>query len=181
MSHLRLATSDEDPRPSAGAVKFASFAPMNDQPGLADRKASFAMAAGGLLLSTTMSLVMPLSQFARPGLYPALVLSLSGCLICAAVAAIANAYRGFMLPVPAQPKNQLFSRNIAARPASAYARTVMAANPRDALLDVLEFNHTMSRLASAKYLLVGRALWCLRIAIPLWMLLLILVSINRAA
>jgi hypothetical protein len=181
MSHLRLATSYEDGRPSPGAVKFASFAPMNDQPSLADRKASFAMAAGGLLLSTTMSLVMPLSQFARPGLYPALVLSLAVCLVCAVLVAIANAYRGYMLPVPARPENPLFHRNIAARPAPAYAEALMAASPWDALLDVLDFNHTMSRLASAKYRLVGRALWCLRVAIPLWMLLLILVSLSRAA
>jgi hypothetical protein len=50
------------------------------------------------------------------------------------------------------------------------------ATARDALRDVLEYNHVMARLAAAKYALAGRALLCLRVAIPLWVLLLIVIT-----
>jgi hypothetical protein len=151
---------------------------MNDQPGLADRKASFVIGASGLLLSTTLYFVMPLGQFVRPGFWPALVLTLALALACLTLVGIGIAYRCSVLEAPAPPGNLLFFQNIAASPASAYAGSVDAATARRALHDVLAYNHTMAALGAAKYRLAGRALLCLRVAIPLWMLLLVVVTVR---
>ena len=179
MSHLRLATSvdtaDTD-SPSPGAVRFAAFTPMNEQPGLADRKAMFVIGAAGLLLSTTLFLVAPLGQFARPGFWAPLVLVLSLGLASACVLALYAAYRAYVLAVPEVAGNLLFFRNIAAGPASGYAERLADATPRQVLLDVLAYNHAMAELGVAKYRLVAAAMRCLQVAIPLWMLLLLVLT-----
>jgi hypothetical protein len=195
MSHLRLTTSEDpaaltaDPaaaaatadHPSPGAMRFAGFAPMNDQPGFADRKASFVIAAAGLLLSTTLFLVMPLGQFVRPGgFWATATLALALALAVVTLAAIVVAYRCCMLTAAGRPDNPLFVPNVAARPAAAYAEAVEGKTPRSALHDVLDYNHTMARLGAAKYRLAGLALLCLRVAIPLWVLLLVLVTARGA-
>ena len=180
MSHLRLTTSEEvadDAPPGPGAMRFASFTPMNDQPGLADRKATFVIGAGGLLLSTTMFLVMPLGQFVRPGFWPRLTL------VAGARPGVRDAAGDpHRLPLlhagRAGPRRTTRCSSRTSPPARrrAYAQALEAATARDALRDVLDYNYTMARLGAAKYRLAGRALLCLRIAIPLWMLLLILVT-----
>ena len=189
MSHLRLTSSADaiddtesagGTPPSAGAVRFASFTPMNDQPGLADRKAMFVIGAAGLLLSTTLFLVTPLDQFLRPGPWPALPLVLSIGVGCASVLGLRAAYGAYVLQAPDAPGNLLFFRNIAAGPAADYADRLAAATPRDVLLDVLAYNHATARLGVAKYRLVGRAMACLRVAIPLWILLLLVLTARGA-
>ena len=185
MSHLRLTTSFDEPaaaaeeaKPGPGAMRFASFTPMNDQPGLADRKASFVIGAGGLLLSTTMFLIMPLDQFVRPGFWPGLTLVLTFCMACVTLLGIRIAYRCYTLPVPVRDANPLFFQNIAAGPESAYGSSLSSATERDALRNVLDFNYTMAKLGLVKYRLAGQALLCLRVAIPLWMLLLIVLTVR---
>ena len=184
MSHLRLVTDETDAPelvlPSLGAARFASFTPMNEQPGLADRKAMFVTGASGLMLSTALMLVTPLGQFVRPGWWPLLVLSLSVGLACTVVLALHAAYRAYILQAPDVPKNLLFFRNVAAAGASQYADRLAALTPRDVLLDVLAYNHTMARLGVEKYRLVGRAMRRLQVAIPLWVLLVLLMTARGA-
>lgn len=197
MSHLRLTTvPDEaeapgtdaafapsntpaaDAPPGPGAVRFAGFTPMNDQPAFADRKAGFVIGAGGLLLSTALFFAMPLTQFARPGVWPAVTLALALGLAAALLTAVRTAYRCVVLAAPPRPGNLLFVQNISAAGAGAYADAVRAATARSALRDVLAYNHAMATLGAAKYRLAGRALLCLRVAIPLWLLLLVLVTVR---
>jgi hypothetical protein len=85
-----------------------------------------------------------------------------------------------MLTAPARADNPLFFQNIAAAPTSAYAGVLDAATPRGVLRNVLDYNYTMAALGAAKYRLVGRALLLLRVAIPLWMLLLIVAAARGA-
>ena len=195
MSHLRLTTSDEplDPlpgqgqpaveeKPGPGAMRFASFTPMNEQPGLADRKATFVIGAGGLLLSTVLFFIMPLSQFVRPGVWPVLILVLSFTLACVTFLGMRIAYRCYTLPVPVRPDNLLFFQNIASVTSeSAYGAKLQGVTEREALRSVLDYNYTMAKLGAAKYRLAGQALLCLRIAIPVWMVLLIVISLRGAA
>jgi hypothetical protein len=195
MSHLRLTTSDEplDPlpvqrasehkdKPTPGALKFASFTPMNEQPGMADRKATFVIGAGGLLLSTVLFFIMPLNQFVRPGFWPVLILVLSFTLACVTFLGMRIAYRCYTMPVPLRPDNLLFFQNIAAAPSeSTYGTRLQSVSERDALRSVLDYNYTMAKLGAAKYNLAGRSLLCLRIAIPLWMVLLIVISLRGSA
>ena len=198
MSHLRLVTSDApaddggpdcaapredraaDAPPDPGAMRFASFTPMNDQPGLADRKASFVIGASGLLLSTTLFFVMPLGQFVRPGFWPPVILALALSVAAAGVLAAYTAFRCCMRPAPAAPGNLLFFQNVAALGPAAYGDALAAATARDALRHVLDFNHAMARLGVAKYRLVARALLCLRVAIPLWIALVLVLTVRGA-
>src|SRR4051794_31568801 len=188
MSHLRLTTSDEplDPlpgqadsdKPGPGAMRFASFTPMNDQPSLADRKATFVIGAGGLLLSTVLLFIMPLNQWVVPGFWPGLILVLSFCLACVMFLGIRIAYRCYTLPVPVRPANLLFFQNIAAGEHGAYAGALENVTEKTVLRDVLDYNYTMAKLGAAKYRLAGQALLCLRVAIPLWMLLLVVITLR---
>ena len=183
MSHLRLTTSSEPldvPPANPAAARFAAFAPMNDQPALADRKATFVIAAGGLLLSTTLLLITPLGQYVRPEFWPSLTLGLAFALTCVLLIGIRIAYRCYAMPVPVRPANPLFFQNIAAGSMPNYADTLRAATDRDALRDVLDYNYTMASLGLVKFRLAGQALLCLRVAIPLWMLLLIVITVRSA-
>jgi hypothetical protein len=161
-------------------MRFASFTPMNEQPALADRKATFVIGAGGLLLSTVLLFIMPLSQFVRPGFWPGLILVLSFSLACVMFLGIRIAYRCYTLPVPVRPANLLFFQNIAAGEHAAYTTALEGATERNALHDVLDYNYTMAKLGAAKYRLAGQALLCLRVAIPLWMLLLVVITLRGA-
>jgi hypothetical protein len=125
-------------------------------------------------------LVTPLGQFVRPGVYPLLVLCLSVGLACTVVLALHAAYRAYVLQTPDVPRNLLFFRNVAAGPAGEYADRLEALTPRDVLLDVLAYNHTMARLAVEKYRLVGRAMRRLQVAIPLWVVLVLLMTATGA-
>ena len=186
MSHLRLSTSDEPldalpgEKPGIGAQRFASFTPMNEQPALADRKATFVIAAGGLLLSTTLFFVMPLSQFVHAGFWPGLTLVLAFGMAWVTLLGIRIAYRCYTLPTPVRETNPLFFQNIAVESESEYGSSLEAATERDALRNVLDFNYTMAKLGLEKYRLAGQALLCLRIAIPLWMILLVMLSVRSA-
>ena len=183
MSHLRLTTSTEPldvPPANPAAARFAAFTPMNDQPALADRKATFVIGAGGLLLSTTLFLITPLGQYVRPGFWPGLTLVLAFCLSCITMLGIRIAYRCYTMPVPVRPTNPLFFQNIAAGTMPSYAEALLAANDRDALRDVLDYNYTMAKLGTVKFRLAGQALLCLRVAIPLWMLLLTVITVRAA-
>ena len=164
--------------PSPGAVRFAGFTPMNDQPGLADRKATFVIGACGLLLSTMLFFVTPLSQFEGPEFSSGMALGLMFALSCVTLIAIRVAYRCYTLGAPARPGNPLFFQNIAGRELPQYGTALDAATQRDALRDVLDFNHTMARLGAAKYRLAGQALLCLRVAIPLWVMLLTVIALR---
>ena len=181
MSHLRLTDSvetDAETPPSPGAVKFAAFAPMNDQAALADRKATFVIATGGLMITTTLFLILPLGQFVRAGVWPMLVLALAFSMVCVTLAGIRVAYRCYALAAAGQPDNPLFFQSIAGHSLSSYSAALRAASERQALHDVLDYNYTMAKLGAAKYRLAGRALGCLRVAIPLWMLLLLMLSLR---
>ena len=63
----------------------------------------------------------------------------------------------------------------------AYGSQLQGVSERDALRSVLDYNYTMAKLGAAKYRLAGQSLLCLRIAIPLWMVLLIVISLRGAA
>jgi hypothetical protein len=181
MPYMRLTGSFESggetpPTPNPAAVRFAAFTPMNDQPGLADRKATFVIGAAGLLLSTTLFFVMPLQQFVRPGVWPMLILGLTFALACLLGIAMRIAYRCYTMPAPTRPQNLMFHENVAGAELSEYSDELLSRDANDVLHEVLDYNYTMAKLGAAKYRLTGQALRCLHVAIPLWMLLLLLIT-----
>ena len=181
MSHLRLVELPTDePTRADGAERFATFTPMNEQPSLADRKASFVMGAGGLMLSTLLFFVMPLQQFARPGLWPASILVVSLSVACLILLAVRIAFVAYTARVSVEPHNLMFVENVGNGPFASYSQSIKRVTSDDVLHDQLSYNHAMAALGTHKYRLVCRALDCLRIAIPLWMLVLLVVSVKHS-
>lgn len=184
---MRLA-GDEDvvgaadaPEPAlgTGATTFAGFTPMNDQPGLADRKAMFAMAVSGMVLSTLLFFAPKLHTLLKP--QPASLILLAAILSVAVLVAAAGraAYAAYSMFVrPASDENVMFVQNVASGSATELERQLRSHTPEEALRLTLEYGHAMSCLAVAKFRLVGRAITCLRVALPIWMLLLLVLGLK---
>ena len=173
--HLRLADLES---PGTGAARFASFTPMNEQPGLADSKARFALGVSGLLLSTLLFFMPRLHELIRPTVQASLLLA--GLLTAAVLilAAIRAAYAAFILTARPTPDSTVYFQNIAALPRESYEQAVCSADAAAAMRLSLDYNYTMARLGARKFQLVGRALLCLRVAIPIWMVLLLVLGMR---
>lgn len=164
--------------PSPGALKFASFTPMNDQPGSADRKATFVIGTSGLLLSTALFFVTPVQRLVEPGFWPAATLVLALSVVVLILLAGRAAYAAYTMTAPPSPGNQLFVQNIAAASREEYDRLLKSTDTHAALRGMLDYSHTMACLGAAKFRLVQRGMRCLRLAIPLWMLLLLVLTVR---
>jgi hypothetical protein len=174
---MRIAGADGPP-PGTGAATFAGFTPMNDQPSLADRKAMFVLAVSGMLLSTLFFFAPRLHTLLKP---EALSLTLLGAiltLIALVVAAGRCAYAAYALAARPMPGNVIFVQNVAGQTLEAFGRDVYRREGTDALLLTLEYNHTMALLGVDKFRRVTRALGYLRVALPIWMLLLLVLGLK---
>lgn len=171
-----------DPRPEAviGPARLAYFTPVHEQPSLADRKAMFILAASGLLLTVLLFFSEPLERLVsgvgRP-MNQAIVLLLV-CVVAAVLIAARTAYSAYTCPLPPMPPTLAFFRNVAAAESvEAYAAALAQRDHPSALRDMLHYNYSVACLAAEKFRLVNRALSCLRVAIPLWMLLLLILAV----
>jgi hypothetical protein len=152
---------------------------MNDQPGLADRKAMFVLAVSGMLLSTLLFFSPKLHVLLKPQALSLLLLASILAVVVLVAAAGRFAYAAYSMAArPASEENVIFVQNVAALTLGEFERELREHTPDDALRLTLEHSHTMSRLAVAKFRLVGRALGCLRVALPIWMLLLLVLGLK---
>jgi hypothetical protein len=168
--------SAEPPLALAG---IAYFAPLYEHAVLADRKAGFFMSAGGLMLTVLGFFVDRIVHIVSPGDPRAWAFGLAlAALVILIVLAGITAYVAFARLLPPTPPSLAVFRDIAARTPEAYARDVLALSHRQAFVDMLRYNHVVARWAAGKFRLVNRALAVLRVAIPLWMLLLLVLAIS---
>jgi hypothetical protein len=58
-----------------------------------------------------------------------------------------------------------------------YVRAVSALDHAGAARDILNYNYSVAVQAARKYRLVGRALAAIRVAIALWMMLLLVIAV----
>ena len=58
-----------------------------------------------------------------------------------------------------------------------YVAAMHALTHRRALRDMLHYNYSVATQAAGKFRLVNRAITCLRVAIPLWMVLLLVLAV----
>src|SRR5688500_3214241 len=94
---LRIGTPDDSPLPAA---RLAYAGPLNEQPGLAERKAMVLAATGGLVLTTTGFFAPSLTAVARSG-GPASAVGVGlalGALLVLVLAAGWWSYRAYALP-----------------------------------------------------------------------------------
>jgi hypothetical protein len=81
--------------------------------------------------------------------------------------------------LPPMPRTLALFRTIAAGPLEQYVADMTALDHPYALEAILNYNYFVALTAATKFRLVGRALRCMRVAIPLWMLILLLLAVWR--
>lgn len=172
--------SDPEIEAVVGPARLAYFTPNSEFPILADRKAAFLLTASGLLLTVLFFLLDPIMGIVRG---PHRVLAgISVLLLVAVLGLVVNgarlAYKAFVLPIPEMPECLAFFRHIAQNPFEWYDRQIKSLTHPQALRMILEYNHHSARQASGKFALVNRSLVSIRIAILLWMLLLMIISLT---
>ena len=175
------ASPDADARLASviGPARLAYFTPVHDQPILADRKAMFILGASGLMVSVLLFFTQSIEKlshsggtFASAGLDVLLALVIVPVLFAAV-----NAYRAYIRPLPPMPDTLAWFRTVAARPADDYRTQILALDHPAALRDMLQYNYSVATQAAQKFGLVNLSLACLRVAIPLWMILLLIVAV----
>lgn len=167
-----------------GAARLAYFSPINQQPGAADRKAAFLLATTGLILTTLLSFFGPIldilnGQRGHAAAAPILLALLIG-LAALLLAASCLSYLAFVLIGPPPPDGTLcVIDQIAALSAEEYARRMRALDHAAAMEAVLHVNYGAAVQGAEKFRLVNRALACMRLALPMWMLILLLIAAWR--
>jgi hypothetical protein len=103
----------------------------------------------------------------------ALLVAVAALVVTAAVAA----YVAYTRPLPPMPDTLAFFRNVAARSPVGYRSELLALDHPAALRGMLHYNYSVASQAAHKFRLVNRSLRCLRVAIPLWMVLLLALAV----
>ena len=164
-----------------GPARLAYFTPIGEYPILADRKASFLLAASGLILTVLVFFLEPVIRIVHVARSPAtllLAVAFAAVILLICLAARA-AYVGFVLPIPPMPPSLALFRDVGKLTREQYCDAMLALNHREALRDVLHYNYSLAVQGAAKFRLVNRSIAYIRIAIPLWMLLLLAMAVWR--
>ena len=158
-----------------GPARLGYFTPVHDQPILADRKAMFILGASGLMTSVLLFFAQSLgtlahSRGAAVALAAVTALLAVGVLV---LSAAVMAYYAYTRPVPPMPPTFAWFRTIGEASREDYEQQVRALDHPAALRGILHYNYSIAAQSARKFRLVNRSLRCLRVAIPLWMLLLL--------
>ena len=175
------ADGDADYRAILGPARLAYFSELTDYPILADRKAAFILTTAGLLVTVLLFFLETIAALLRgPNVVRGVVLSalLIGLLALLGVAARA-AFASYVMLLPAMPRSLAFFRHIATVSLERYTADMMAMDHPAAVEAMLHYNYSVAVTAAAKFRLVGRGLRCMRVAIPLWMMVLLLLAVWR--
>lgn len=162
-----------------GPARLAYFTPVHEQPTLADRKAMFILGASGLMVSVLLFFSHSLETLVRESggaarMIVFVALAAVGALV---LTAAVTAYFSYTRALPAMPHTFAWFRNVAATSPADYADRMLALDHPAALREMLHYNYSVASLAARKFRLVNRAIGCLRVAIPLWMLLLLVLAV----
>jgi hypothetical protein len=158
-----------------GAARLAYFTPVHEQPTLADRKAMFILGASGLMVSVLLFFSHSLYTLAQSGGAAARA-AVFGALVAVGilvVIAAVIAYYSYTRSLPQMPPTFAWFRNVGATTVDEYSRHMLALDHPAALREMLHYNYSVASLAARKFRLVNRSIRCLRVAIPLWMVLLL--------
>jgi hypothetical protein len=161
-----------------GPTRLAYFSPLNEQPVLADRKASFILGAAGLIVTVLLFFLQPIAGVLRGPhtTVAAVMIGLLAALSALLLVAARSAYAAYVLQLPTMPETLAFFRHVAVTPLPDYESRMFALGYAQALDAILHYNYSVATQAAAKFRLVRVALRCMRLAIPLWMLVLLLLA-----
>ena len=162
-----------------GGARLAYFTPVFEQPTLADRKAMFILGASGLMVTVLMFFsqsIQALAHRAGGSGTLALVVALA-CVVALVLTAAVTAYVAYRMPLPSMPTTLALFREVSSRGPDDYVAAMHALTHRRAMRDMLHYNYSVAIQAAGKFRLVNRAIACLRVAIPLWMTLLLVLAV----
>ena len=162
-----------------GGARLAFFTPVFEQPTLADRKAMFILGASGLMMTVLLFFSQALQAVARQGGKPAaaVLVAALACVVALVLTAAVTAYVAYRLPLPPMPHTLALFREVGARSLDEYLEAMHALTVRQAMRNILHYNYGVATQAAGKFRLVNRAIACLRVAIPLWMVLLLVLAV----
>jgi hypothetical protein len=167
-----------DPPPLALAG-IAYFAPLYEHVTLADRKAAFFLSSGGLMLTVLGFFSGRVEHvMARGGWQTMALVSALALVIVLVLTAGVLSYIAYRRPLGPTPPSLVVFREIARRSFDEYERDVRGLTHAQAFIGMLHYNHVVATLGVVKFRLVNRALSILRVAIPLWMLVLLMLAIG---
>ena len=174
--------ADSSPAPAAavvGGARLAYFAPVHEQPTLADRKAMFILGASGLMVSVLLFFSHSLDTLVRSssGVVSAAIYLALLCVGTLVLTAAVTAYYSYTRGLPAMPPTFAWFRNVAQTSLADYSLRMLDLDHPAALRQVLHYNYSVASLAARKFRLVNRSIRCLRVAIPLWMILLLVLAV----
>ena len=164
-----------------GPARLAYFTPSSEFPILADRKAAFLLTASGLILTVLVFFMGPVAVLHGPrSLLTVLTMTLLVMVLALIVHSARAAYRAFVLPVPEMPTCIAFYRHLAVLTRDDYHEAIKSLTHPEALRNILHYNYSISCQGASKFRLVQRSLASMRIALVLWMLLLLVLSLTAA-
>lgn len=168
--------TDSPPLALAG---IAYFAPLYEHVTLADRKAAFFLSAGGLMLTVLGFFSGRIELIVAAGSWraTALVAALAAVVMLVLTAGVLS-YLAYRRPLGPTPPSLVAFREIGRRTFDEYERDVLRLTHAEAFIGMLRYNHVIASLGVSKFRLVHRALAILRVAIPLWMLVLLILAIG---
>lgn len=162
-----------------GPARLAYFTPIHHYPVLADRKATFLLGATGLMSTILLVFSANIQRLIeqRHVAITLLVLAMLPVVVGLLVFGAWTAYRGYVFPVPKMPPTLAYFPDIARTGRDDYATAIQAMDHTSALRAVLHYNYSLASQAAGKFRLVNRAFACFRVALVLWMLLLVIISV----
>jgi hypothetical protein len=165
--------------PPLALAGIAYFAPLYEHVTLADRKAAFFLSVGGLMLTVVGFFAGHVEHVVAAGGWVAwtLLAALTTVIVLVLAAGVLS-YLAYRRPLGPTPPSLVVFRDIAARSFGQYERDVRELSHAQAFVDMLRYNHVVAGLGAAKFRLVNRALAIFRVAIPLWMLVLLILAIG---
>ena len=173
----------KDPRDEierlSGAARLAYFAPVQQYPPLADRKGSFLLTASGLLITILFLFSSALGRMMhnQNGMISMGILLLLGFLAILLLICGWNAWMSFTAPIPPMPASLANFRDIARGSIDEYSSRLREMAHAQAIRDMLNYNYSLAMQGATKFRYVQRAMGCFKVALVLWMIVVMLITI----
>ena len=162
-----------------GPARLAYFTPVREYPPLGDRKSLTMLTLNGLMMTVMYLFAGEFHAVLHGnvvvkwlaivvGFWWVSLLIMGGC----------YAFLALMRPIPPMGDCAAFYVNIAAMPLASYRQTLEGFSHRGAMRDKLNYNHSIAILGEQKFRLIQKSAACLCLALPLWMLLMLIISLR---
>ncbi len=174
MEVVRQGREQEDWEGLLAAARLAYHTPVREMPPLADRKASAILAANGLLISILLLFYQVLgSGLSGKSIWLLMTANTVAVLMTTLLfLGTGIAFTALMLSIPPMPPSLALFSDIAGYSLEDYRQKMREMTHRQALEGMLHYNYSLSVLSARKFMLVERAMTCLRWAFLLWLSLL---------